>query len=223
MADPSRRPLKSRNTALAGRVARALARTSVTPNQISAASVLFSALAGAAFWASAEATGAVRILCLVAGALGIQLRLLCNLFDGMVAIEGGKQSPTGAFWNEAPDRPADILILAGMGLGAGAIALGWAAAALAVLTAYIRELGTSVGCGPDFSGPMAKQHRMAAATIAAVGGVLVAVPGLKLDTLEIGLWVIVAGSAATALRRSLRLVSSLRKGPARSGTSHRSP
>ncbi|MCB1493768.1 MAG: CDP-alcohol phosphatidyltransferase family protein, partial [Rhodobiaceae bacterium] len=137
------------------------------------------------------------------------LRLLCNLFDGMVAIEGGKQSPTGAFWNEAPDRLADILILAGMGLGAGNTVLGWAAAAFAVLTAYIRELGTSAGAAPDFSGPMAKPQRMATATIAAVAGIPIGILGLGLNALEIGLWVIVAGSAVTALRRSWRLVSSL--------------
>ncbi|MEM6623832.1 MAG: CDP-alcohol phosphatidyltransferase family protein [Pseudomonadota bacterium] len=101
MADQSRRPLKSRDTALARRIARALARTSITPNQISGASLVFAAMAGGGFWLSANVTGPVQILCLVVAAIGIQLRLLCNLFDGMVAIEGGKQSPTGAFWNEA--------------------------------------------------------------------------------------------------------------------------
>jgi phosphatidylglycerophosphate synthase len=63
------------------------------------------------------------------------MRLLCNLFDGMVAIEGGRKEADGPFWNEAPDRASDILILAGAGLGAGAVGLGWAAAALAVATA----------------------------------------------------------------------------------------
>ncbi|MEO1492263.1 MAG: CDP-alcohol phosphatidyltransferase family protein [Pseudomonadota bacterium] len=210
MPDPSRRPLKSRDTALAGRIARALVRTSITPNQISAASMVFAALAGAAFWLSAGATGSLHALCLITAAIGIQLRLLCNLFDGMVAIEGGKQSPTGAFWNEAPDRLADILILVGMGLGTGTPSLGWAAAALAVLTAYIRELGTSSGLDPDFCGPMAKPHRMAAATAFAVLAALSALLGFDVDLLEVGLWLIAVGSALTALRRSLRMLSKLR-------------
>ena len=131
------------------------------------------------------------------------------LFDGMVAIEGGKKSPTGAFWNEAPDRPADILILVGMGLGADAAALGWAAAALAVLTAYVRELGSSAGCGADFSGPMAKPHRMAVATGAALAAIVTGFFWPGIDMLEIGLWVIVVGVALTVFRRSIRLVSVL--------------
>jgi phosphatidylglycerophosphate synthase len=45
----------------------------------------------------------------VATAACIQLRLLCNLLDCMVAIEGGKSAPTGALFNEMPDRFADPL------------------------------------------------------------------------------------------------------------------
>jgi phosphatidylglycerophosphate synthase len=209
MADPSRRPLKSRDTALAQRVARALAQSAVTPNQISAASIGFAALAGGAFWLSAHVAGYAHGACLILAALGIQLRLLCNLFDGMVAIEGGKQSPTGAFWNEAPDRLADILILVGMGLGAGTPTLGWAAAALAVLTAYMRELGTAAGQPPDFCGPMAKPHRMAAATLAAVAALVSAGLGYQVNVLEAGLWLIAVGSGITVLRRCARLLTAL--------------
>ena len=95
--------------------------------------------------------------CLIAAALFIQLRLLCNLFDGMVAIEGGLASKDGPFWNEFPDRVADILILVGAGLACGFVALGWAAACMAVLTAYVRELGRAVNVPADYRGPMAKQ------------------------------------------------------------------
>ena len=205
MADPTRRPLKSRDTAMAQRVARWLAASSVTPNQISAASMGFAALGGAAFWLSGMADGPLRWLCLIVAVLGMQTRLLCNLLDGMVAIEGGKKSPTGAFWNEFPDRVSDILIFVGLGLGAGNAALGWAAAALAVLAAYVREMGTAAGHGPDFSGPMAKPHRMAAATLAA----LVAIILPDWDVLEIALWIILAGTALTVVRRSMTLLRRL--------------
>jgi phosphatidylglycerophosphate synthase len=173
--------------------------------------MVFAAMAGAAFWLSADMTEPARSLCLIVAAVGIQLRLLCNLFDGMVAIEGGAQTPTGAFWNEAPDRVSDILILVGMGLGAGAPALGWAAAALAVLTAYVRELGATAGQDPDFCGPMAKPHRMAAATLAALAAVLTAALDYEVDSLEAGLWLIAIGAAFTALRRSARLLSNLQR------------
>lgn len=213
MADPSRRPLKSRDTALAARVARWLAGTAITPNQISAASILFAALAGAAFWASAAAEGLLRALWLVIAGVGIQFRLLCNLFDGMVAIEGGKQSPTGHFWNEAPDRLADVLILVGMGLAAGNPSLGWAAAALAILTAYIRELGTSAGLPPDFAGPMAKPHRMAAATVTIPVAIAADAAGSSLEALGTGLWIIAVGTAITATRRGITQLRRLSPAP----------
>ena len=41
---------------------------------------------------------------LVLAALGIQLRLLCNMLDGMVAVEHGRATPVGALYNDVPDR-----------------------------------------------------------------------------------------------------------------------
>lgn len=201
-----RRPLKSRETAWARRTAAFLVRRGVTPNAISKAAVGFAALCGAGFWLSGATEGWVRGLCLVVAALACQLRLLCNLLDGMVAIEGGRQEPDGPFWNEVPDRAADILILAGAGLGAGAAGLGWAAAALAVATAYLRELGRAEGQGADYGGPMAKPHRMAAMTGAAVLALLL--PGLPV--LEWALWLVVLGALLTVALRSRRLVRALR-------------
>lgn len=211
MADlENRRPLTSRDTGWARSITRRLAATSVTPNQISMASMAAAALAGAAFWTAGGADGAARAALLVAGALCCQLRLLCNLFDGLVAVEAGRAAPDGAFWNEFPDRVSDIAIFAGIGYGLGEPALGWAAAALAVLTAYVRELGRGCGLPADFSGPMAKQQRMAAVTVAALGATLEPVWGAQGTVLTAALWVVAAGSALTALRRSARIVRTLK-------------
>ena len=201
----NRRPLNSRDTGWARAITRRLAASGITPNQISAASVGFAILAGLCFTGVAWTEGGARIALLIAGAVGVQLRLLCNLFDGMVAVEAGKAAPTGPFWNEVPDRPADVLILVGLGVGAGAAWLGWAAAALAVLVAYLRAFGSSLGQDADYSGPMAKQHRMATVTIAAVGAALL---GGWIDIvliLRLALWGVVLGGAVTALRRALRI------------------
>src|SRR5207237_9019762 len=104
-------------------------------------------------------------LLFLAAAVCIQLRLLCNLFDGMVAVEGGFRTKSGEIYNELPDRFADALIFVGAGYSlstwATLPALGWAAAVLAVITAYVRTLGASVGAAQYFIGPMAKQQRMA--------------------------------------------------------------
>ncbi|MEM9343232.1 MAG: CDP-alcohol phosphatidyltransferase family protein [Pseudomonadota bacterium] len=200
MAD--RRPLASRDTRWADRAAKALVRTNITPNQISQASVAFAALAFAAFWAAGAVAGPGAALLLILGAVCVQLRLLCNLLDGMVAIEGGKSAPDGAFFNEAPDRGADILILVGAGLCLGAPALGFAAATGAVLTAYVRELGRAEGAPSDFAGPMAKPHRMAAITAGAVLGAIEALTTGTQWSLLIALWAVTLGAFATAIRRS---------------------
>ncbi|WP_309086130.1 CDP-alcohol phosphatidyltransferase family protein [Chelativorans sp.] len=211
MEDASRRPLASRDTGWARALTRLLARTSVTPNQISAASILMAALSGGALWLAGSAEGGARIALLLCGAAFCQLRLLCNLLDGMVAIEAGKRSPDGAFWNEFPDRVADILILSGLGYGIGLPALGWAAAAFAVLTAYVRELGHASGAAPDFSGPMAKPHRMAAVTGGALLSLFEPLWDGRNQVLTIVLWLIVAGTMFTVLRRSFRLLAHFRR------------
>ena len=206
----TRRPLASRQTGLAQRVACWLSGTSLTPNRISQGSMLFAALAGLAFWGSAYSGSSVACVLLILAALGCQMRLLCNLFDGMVAVEGGKSEPDGPFWNEAPDRAADLLIFAGAGLATGQLALGLIGAALSIATAYIRELGRAEGLGTDFSGPFAKPQRMAALTVGAVLAALeTAVFGTRY-TLVLALWVATLGTGITVVNRSVRMIVALK-------------
>jgi phosphatidylglycerophosphate synthase len=208
--DGNRRPLASRDSGWARSIARRLSGAAVTPNQISMASMAMAALAGGAFWLAGTVEAGPRAALLLAAALFCQFRLLCNLFDGMVAIEGGKQEPDGPFWNEFPDRVADILILAGAGYGAGMPALGWAAAGLAVLTAYTRELGRACGLPADFSGPMAKQHRMAVITLAALLSLLEPLWHGRNEVLTVALGLVAVGAAATTLRRARNITRGLR-------------
>lgn len=202
----NRRPLGSRDTKWASRIAGTIAARNITPNQISQASIGAALIAGGAFWATSLtseilSTGSLLVLAV----LGCQLRLLCNLFDGMVAIEAGKSAADGPFWNEFPDRVSDIVIFAGVGLGIGAPALGFAAAALAVLTAYTRELGSSIGLPPDFSGPMAKQHRMALICGAALLAIFETYWVAQGTLLSIALWIVVIGAIVTTARRAIRM------------------
>lgn len=209
--DSSRRPLKSRSRPWAVASAAWLARRRVAPNTISKASVLFAAGACAALAARGCVgpwLGRSALLILAAGC--IQGRLLCNLFDGMVAVEGGMRSKTGDLYNEIPDRIADPLILIGAGYAAAAvpygIELGYLAAVLAVLTAYIRALGKSLGTPVFFQGPMAKQQRMAAITVACVAGAGVTFWGFEARVLWATLLIVVLGCVATVIRR-VRLVA----------------
>ena len=159
-ATTDRRPIAARGAGWTRALLRLLLATPITPNAISLASVGFAALGA---WALVEAP--TRPSLYVLAALAIQLRLVCNLMDGLVAVEGGRSSPLGALYNEVPDRAADSLLLVSLGYAAGAGWLGWAAALAAALTAYLRVLGGSLGLPQDFRGPMAKQHRMAALTL----------------------------------------------------------
>jgi phosphatidylglycerophosphate synthase len=207
MTEPSdRRPLKSRGSKWAATLTTWLTQTSVSPNQISIASMVAGAGAGLAFWATLYTDGILRGALFIAAAAFCQLRLVCNLLDGMVAIEGGKNAPDGAFWNEFPDRISDILILVGAGLAASHLSLGWAAAALAVLTAYIRELGKNCGAPADYSGPMAKPQRMAVMTIAALTASIEPLFHDGRIVLTIALWIVILGCIITSLSRSRRIL-----------------
>lgn len=146
-------------------------------------------------------------------ALCIQGRLICNLLDGMVAIEGGKKSVLGALYNEFPDRIADSIFIIALGYATPFPFLGWLGALAAALTAYVRVFGGSLGLPQDFRGPMAKQHRMAVMTLACVLG---AVENHLYATgwaLLAALVMIALGSLLTCITRTLAMARLLRSAP----------
>ena len=210
--DFSRRPIASRNTRWAAHVTRRLVAARISPNRISMGSVVAAALACGAFALSGCVGPVWAGLLLIAGAGLTQLRLLCNLFDGLVAVEGGMGSPDGAFWNEVPDRLSDLLILAGFGMAAGSLSLGLLAGALAILTAYLREFGRAAGLGSDFSGPGAKSHRMAVVTAGALAQVLALILGLGWPIILWALWLVTLLTGITVIRRSQRILRGLGAG-----------
>lgn len=109
MPDDNRRPIAVRSSGWARATAAWLARSAITPNQISCSSVGFALAGRAALRLRPDMLG--LLLCTPC----ILLRLPCNLFDGMVAVEAGKGAATGALFNEVPDRLGDSLFLAALG------------------------------------------------------------------------------------------------------------
>ena len=100
MSDPAdRRPIASRNTAFARRITGFLVRRNLTPNAISMLSMAAAAVAGLAF-ACAGGHWAGLIL----AALACQMRLLCNLFDGLVADLSLAVRDTAALLRDHPPR-----------------------------------------------------------------------------------------------------------------------
>jgi phosphatidylglycerophosphate synthase len=196
----NRRPIAARGNALVQRFSAWLARTGVSPNGISLASIAFAVLGAAALLRIDAPWGAW--LC----ALAIVLRLLCNLFDGLVAVEHGRKTPTGVLYNEVPDRIADSLFLVALGYAAGLPWCGWLAALLAAATAYIRTLGGTVLASQDFRGPMAKPHRMWLMVVACLLAPLESRLAGTGYTLGVAVVLIAAGSALTCWTR-LRVIA----------------
>ncbi len=211
----NRRPLKSRQTAWARGLAKAVAGKGIKADAISGLGLAFAGLGGALLAASGGVDGWPRGAALIVAAACIQLRLVCNLLDGLVAVEHGRSSPFGPIWNELPDRIADVLLLAGAGYGAmtagfsGGPALGWLAAVLAVLTAYVRELGRGLGFPADFSGPLAKPQRMAVLTAACAVAAFEPLWRGRGEVLALGLAVIAVGTLVTVVRRTGNLATRL--------------
>jgi len=211
--ETARRPLKTRQAAWANQLAQVLVKMRVSPNAISIASIFFAAAAGAALYFSARAAGTERTLLLVAAIAGIQGRLLCNLLDGMVAIEGGRQTKSGEIYNDLPDRVADALIFVCTGYAAQAhpfgLELGFVAAILAVFSAYVRMLGGASGLKQIFIGPMAKQHRMATLTVACALSILETKFFAAGTVLWIALIIMNLGCLVTIWRRTARIAREL--------------
>lgn len=203
--EKNRRPIEARSANWAQKSAQFLAHTNISPNQISVTSVFFAAIGAGLLMRYPDPAG------LIGCALAIQARLVCNLLDGMVAVEGGKKSPLGQIYNEFPDRIADSILIVGLGYGIGIPSLGWFGALAAALTAYIRVFGGSLGLPQDFRGPMAKQHRMAVITVACVVGTLEqAFSGTQFALVTASV-VVAAGSALTCVTRTMAIAGQLQR------------
>ena len=214
-----RRPIASRKLRIFQRLSTSLARAGVSPNAISALGMAAGVIAGAALAATARFPEHARVLFVAAAAL-VQLRLIANLLDGMVAVESGKASRLGELWNEIPDRVSDAATLAGAGYALGGDAtLGWLAASVALFVAYVRATGKASGASNQFCGPMAKQQRMMTITLAAL--LCAVLPADLQPHLGPGAWgfpalallLIVVLGAATALRRLGRIAAELEAAP----------
>jgi phosphatidylglycerophosphate synthase len=219
-----RRPIPMRQAPISAHAAATLVGLGLSPNQVSVASAVFALVGGACFLLAARTDvfvpGArlMPALLLIGAALCILGRLICNMLDGMMAVEYGKRTATGELFNEIPDRISDTVFLASAGylvsgeLAALSAGLGWTAAVLALFTAYIRAFGAPYGKGgQDYSGPMAKPQRMATLAAGALASAIQITigsstqPSVMIFTLAL----ICAGTALTCLRRLKKVAAAM--------------
>ena len=215
-----RRPIASRDRRVWQKVAAFLAARQVSPNAISVAGLVAGTAAGLFLAATRFAEGDWRQRALwLAAAASMQLRLVANLLDGMVALASRKASRLGELYNELPDRVSDAAVMIGAGYAVGGLPiLGYIAACVAITTAYVRAVGKTAGAANLFIGPMAKPQRMFVLTLVAL--LMAAVPrnwqlcwgdqhaGLP----ALGLALIIVGGLLTVRRRLAVIVRHL-QGP----------
>lgn len=205
-----RRPIAARRLRVMNVLAHGLASAGLGANAISIFGTLCATIAAASLVGTAHVEPSLARWLWLLAAVGVQGRLLSNLLDGMVAIERGTASPLGEIFNEVPDRYSDAVVLVCLGYAAGGLAaLGWAAALAAVLTAYIRAVGKSLGQPSDFRGIMAKQQRMFLVTLLGVSGLIA--PG-AIAQHRVAAWaagIIALGALVTCAGRLGRIVSKL--------------
>lgn len=203
--ESNRRPLATRSASWAKWLSAILVKSKFSPNQISVLSIA-PALVGAWLLLYRPLSAWILVLTVVC----IQLRLLCNMLDGMVAIEGGKKSNVGVLYNEIPDRIADSLFIVALGYAIFLPWLGWLGALLAAKTAYIRVLGGANGLAQNFRGSMAKPHRMFVMTL----GCLIGAAELYFNgsnyALTVAAYVIAIGSGMTCIARTQAIAKQLK-------------
>lgn len=211
-----RRPLATRQKPAARSLAHRLSQAGLSPNAISVIGLVFGILAGCLLFATPHASSVLRRILLLLAAGAVQLRLLCNLLDGMVAVETATASPVGELFNEIPDRISDAATLIGVGYAVGGNpVLGYVAACVALFVAYVRAMGKVAGARQEFCGPMAKQHRMFVVTLGCVYCGLAPQSwqprwGGSFGVMSAVLVLIILGGVVTAIRRLYRISRALK-------------
>lgn len=178
--------------------------------------MIAAAAAGVCFWKSGR-----DAWLLIVAPLFCYLRLWCNMLDGMVALAAGKASWRGEILNDLPDRISDVLIFAGVAhSGWMNPIIGYWAAILALLTAYVGMFGQAVGVQREFSGIMSKPWRMvtlhagAWITLACLWWNSGSIRFASLTVLDWACVIVVAGCAQTMIIRLKRIMAALRSNPA---------
>ncbi|WP_205669051.1 CDP-alcohol phosphatidyltransferase family protein [Amycolatopsis suaedae] len=140
-----------------------LVRRAVSPNLISVVGVVCAGGAGLALAFTPAPVAAIPVTLLLIA------RLACANLDGTVARETQRSTRFGAVLNEAGDRAADLLVLAGL-LPHVPLPLVAGAALASSVPSWIALSGAAAGAPRINGGPMGKTERCLVAVLAAATG-----------------------------------------------------
>ena len=206
--ESNRRPIADVLRSTAHVMVRWCAKKGIQPNTISYFSIVAAMVAGLSF-----AFAKHQHFLLLNGVAFCFVRLYCNMLDGMVAIETKQCSKTGEVANELPDRVSDVMIFIGIAhSGLCQVLLGYWAAILSLVVAYLGTLGQAVGTKRDFSGPMSKPWRMVWLSCGVVGFWLLGDNCLfpySFGIIDAALSAIVVGCITTFFERLYRITTAL--------------
>jgi CDP-diacylglycerol--glycerol-3-phosphate 3-phosphatidyltransferase len=132
-----------------------LSDTRITPNQVTVAAAIGSAIVAMIIIAAAEARWVFLLL-----PVWFILRMGLNAIDGMLAREHRQESRLGAYLNEICDVVSDAVLVAPIAMvepfGVSGVAL---LIFLAALTEFAGVLGQTVGSSRRYDGPLGKSDR----------------------------------------------------------------
>jgi len=133
------------------------------------------------------------------------------MLDGMVAVVAGKASRRGEILNDLPDRVSDIVIFVGVAhSGLMNPLIGYWAAILAVLTAYVGLFGQALGGQREFGGMMSKPWRMVALSVGAWAAFFIGRRSTgRFTILDWACLVVIVGCIETIVVRLKRITAAL--------------
>ena len=138
------------------RLAKIFADTGITPNQVTLASLLFSAAAGLCY-----ALGAANIILIGAALIFVVLNSLFDALDGSMARYLLINDKAGDFLDHVVDRYADVFIVGGLIFGGYA---GWGIGLFTMvgilLTSYLGTQAQALSIGRFYGGIMGRADRL---------------------------------------------------------------
>lgn len=152
----------------------AMADLGVSPNALTALSLLAALGACAAYYISA----------FVAGALLVAANSVLDALDGSLARRLGVASKRGDVLDHTVDRFADVAILAGIAFAPEtSLELGLVALAGVLLTSYMGTQAQAVGVGRVYSGVLGRAYRLVMIIVVSLFAGLTGYASLSLDAL----------------------------------------